>query len=866
MRLAVRALLVCAALFVGGATQLACKINDYCLNCAKGGDGGVKDAGSDAAGSDAAGSNDGSTCVPSGPEICDGIDNDCDGIIDNGTLPGVGDACDNVTGACAGGTKQCVPLMAGDPTTDALVCNKVPTAEACDGIDNDCDGTVDEGDPESGARCGPGAGTCVQGVMHCVSGSLQCMGAVGPTPEVCDGQDNDCNGVIDDGIASLGSCGAAEPGCATPPCGECKLGMLSCVGGTTVCSGNVDPGIESCNGKDDDCDGKVDEDFNLMTDPMNCGSCGNVCGAGLTNEGNASWKCVAGACEVANCDAGYHNNNMSDTDGCEFGPCFISGPEVCDGYDNDCDGTIDNATKIGGPPAICQTKGECAGTVATCACKNTPDAAGCSNHNGWQCNYGGTVSTDGMGNIIPETLCDGKDNDCNGVVDDNQPNKGKACDDGKKGACRSTGTFQCDPANLNGPTYCKITSPGAVSTPEKCNNIDDDCDGFVDNDVGQTASYKNAGDLPGGGQDWINIGNGVQMMKYEASKPDAADTAGGDPGAVTGTVCSQTTRMPWVNVTYPQAAAACASIGARLCTEEEWHRACAVINPTSYPITISSTSTKQLIEAEDYSSIAPGSSRAWVEDYQPGFSGIAEMAAIPNTGANNNSATTAVSSSPRLDYKLTFAAGAAGNWRVCVRGFAPTSNDNTVYVGINPSLPGSSGNLVSVSTSTYGSWVWMKSSTIAVNAGTNFLSVYMEEDGLRVDQVYLTTSNSCPTTTINSAGNTWAYATNATTYQPDTCNGHDYNADLSQPDATLLTGSLGSCYANDQALTGGTSNDHAFDMSGNVKEWAAAHQSGENPIRGGASNNTGVGIDCALNFTLADDTFFFTNVGFRCCR
>ena len=54
-------------------------------------------------------------------------------------------------------------------------------------------------------------------------------------------------------------------------------------------------------------------------------------------------------------------------------------------------------------------------------------------------------------------------------------------------------------------------------------------------------------------------------------------------------------------------------------------------------------------------------------------------------------------------------------------------------------------------------------------------------------------------------------------------------------------------------------------MSGNVKEWALAHQPGQNPIRGGASNNTGVGISCALNFTLADDTFFFPNVGFRCC-
>ena len=57
-----------------------------------------------------------------------------------------------------------------------------------------------------------------------------------------------------------------------------------------------------------------------------------------------------------------------------------------------------------------------------------------------------------------------------------------------------------------------------------------------------------------------------------------------------------------------------------------------------------------------------------------------------------------------------------------------------------------------------------------------------------------------------------------------------------------------------------------FDMSGNVKEWTLAHAPGENPIRGGASNNTGEGISCPLNFTLADDAFFFPNIGFRCCR
>jgi len=62
------------------------------------------------------------------------------------------------------------------------------------------------------------------------------------------------------------------------------------------------------------------------------------------------------------------------------------------------------------------------------------------------------------------------------------------------------------------------------------------------------------------------------------------------------------------------------------------------------------------------------------------------------------------------------------------------------------------------------------------------------------------------------------------------------------------------------------STDKAFDMSSNVKEWTLAQQAGQNPIRGGASNNTDVGTSCALNFTPANDTFLFPNVGFRFCK
>jgi hypothetical protein len=109
---------------------------------------------------------------------------------------------------------------------------------------------------------------------------------------------------------------------------------------------------------------------------------------------------------------------------------------------------------------------------------------------------------------------------------------------------------------------------------------------------------------------------------------------------------------------------------------------------------------------------------------------------------------------------------------------------------------------------------------------------------------------------------TWAYQNNPKIPQDQVCNGDEFDttAGGADQDAVLKTKSLAQCNAN---VTG--VND-AFDMSGNAKEWALERAPGQNPLRGGASNNEVDGLTCGLNFTLADDTFFFPNVGYRCCR
>jgi len=411
---------------------------------------------------------------PGAVEVCNGQDDNCDGQEDNnlGTPP----LCEKQNGVCQGVRKTCGGTLGWLPCTTAVYTawnsayQEVETL--CDGKDNDCNGVLD--DPYAGDLqqiCIVGVGECRRAGFTVCNGThdgVVCNATAGtPTDELCNEKDDDCDGVIDNGFDGKGAlCFAGLGACL-------RAGVYACSadGWTVECNAVAGtPTAETCNGIDDNCNGTVDD--GVSASAPNCSKTVGVCNGAKQTCGGAQ---------------GWIDCGITDYLAYSGGAYEANGETLCDGRDNDCDGQTDENLTNYAPacenPVAPATplRGVCVGARKSCS------------SGAWQtCG----AAQFGLDYQPTENRCDFLDNDCDGTVDEGYLNPATGKYD-QNTACGNCAT-DCTAIYAKPNAYGTCNATGEPVCVMNCNtntfNLngvpDDGCEFVLDT----TAIYVSASD------------------------------------------------------------------------------------------------------------------------------------------------------------------------------------------------------------------------------------------------------------------------------------------------------------------------------------------------------------------------------------
>ena len=468
---------------------------------------------------------------PAATEICDGLDNNCDGNIDEGLLTAYYEDKDSDGyGETVSVVYECTQpagYVVLDSDCDDINAQVYPGApELCDGIDNDCDGAIDEGVPPTWYFDGDGDGHGQAGIAQ-----TDCVQPTGyvlfpddcddldannypSNTEVCDLQDNDCDTLIDEGVTAFfyedsdgdgyGNDAVSVDECSAP------TGYTSDDTDCDDTENTVYPGApEICDGLDNNCDGVIDE---------------GVLGSYFPDLDGDGFGDAAGVVSECNKPFGYVNDSTDcDDDDANNNPLNL---EVCDGQDNDCDSLVDDAdpSVTGQSTWYTDADGDSYGdaNASILACDQPTNGVA----DDTDCDDSEVTTYPGA-----DEYCDGVDNDCNGVIDDDY-----ALDalvwytdgdgDGYGDATDSALSCNQPTDGVADDTDCddgdNTVYPGA---PEYCDGIDNDCNGVIDDSyaAGGQTWYADA-DADGYGDASVSVDACDQPADHVLDDTDCDDT------------------------------------------------------------------------------------------------------------------------------------------------------------------------------------------------------------------------------------------------------------------------------------------------------------------------------------------------------